>query len=254
MASGQLLLTGSASGVHTIQSAQATNQTLNLPTTTATDTLVAQATAAQGASRLQNKDLDDATTAIVDDGDTTKKLAFSTSGNTTGVTVTLAAQNATSQTMSLPITRQAETIAVKPQAVTTLSTPMNPTGTASATAVMMGLSVTNSALIITPQVTGRVHVTITGVVAQSTTADGAFWDIKMGTGAAPANGAATTGTSYGSQQSMTFLTGVLKVPFSITALVTGLTVGTAYWIDLDLARVTGGTATMTQVAVSAFEL
>jgi hypothetical protein len=205
-------------------------------------------------AQIGNKDFASATTTISDVSASSKAVKFSSSGATAATVLTLANAQATSQTLSFPVIRQAETIAVKPQVVTTLSTPLNPTGTSSATVVMMGLSNLNSALIITPQVTGRVLVQINGVIAQSTTADGAIFDIRMGTGTAPANGAAPSGTVYGGQMSMTFLTGVLKVPFSITALVTGLTVGTAYWIDIDLARVTGGTATMTQVCVSAFEL
>jgi hypothetical protein len=52
---------------------------------------------------------------------------------------------------------------------------------------------------------------------------------------------------------MTFLTGLLSIPFSITALITGLTIGTAVWIDLSLGANTGGTATVTSVAVSVNE-
>jgi hypothetical protein len=185
---------------------------------------------------------------FADPTDTTKKIVSTNSGATTGTILTLAGQQATSQTLSYPIIRQAETLAVKPQVATTLSTPLNPTGTTSTAGVMMGL-----AQAITPQVTGRILVTVCGVVAQSTTADGATWQIRVGTGSAPANAAALTGTAYGSLQSMTF-TGVLKVPFSLTALVTGLTVGTAAWVDVSLAAVTAGTATMTSVACSVTEL
>jgi hypothetical protein len=142
----------------------------------------------------------------------------------------------------------------KEAVVTTLSTPMNPTGTTNTTGLMMGLSNTNSALILTPIMTGRIFITICGVVANTTTADGAKWQIRAGTGAAPANAAALTGTAYGSLQQMTFLTGVLSAPFSCTALITGLAVGTAVWLDISLGANTAGTATMTSVAVSAFEV
>ena len=137
----------------------------------------------------------------------------------------------------------------KAASVGTLSTPLNPTGTTNTTGLMMGLNQT-----MTPVKSGNVLVTICGVVANSTTADGATWQIRAGTGGAPANAAALTGTAYGSLQAMTYLTGVLKVPFSVTALITGLTIGTAIWIDMSLAAVTGGTATATSVAVSAVEV
>src|SRR6266851_687392 len=45
-----------------------------------------------------------------------------------------------------------------------------------------------------------------------------------------------------------------KIPFSVQAVVTGLTVGTAYWVDVGLAAVTGGTASIATVSVSALEL
>lgn len=125
----------------------------------------------------------------------------------------------------------------------------SPSGIANTGGLMLGLNT-----MITPVYTGRVLITICGVVAQSTTADGAFWHIRTGTGSAPANGAALIGTQQGGQQSMTFLTGVLKVPFSISVIQTGLMLATAIWVDLVLGTVTGGTATMTQVEVSAVEI
>src|SRR5271157_655935 len=83
---------------------------------------------------------------------------------------------------------------------TTLSTPLNPSGTTNTTGLMMGLNQT-----MTPVKSGNVLVTICGVVANSTTADGATVQIRAGTGAAPTNAAALTGTAYGSLQTMTFL-------------------------------------------------
>jgi hypothetical protein len=44
------------------------------------------------------------------------------------------------------------------------------------------------------------------------------------------------------------------VPFTCVALLTGLTVGTAIWIDLALAAITSGTATVYDLCVCAFEL
>lgn len=58
--------------------------------------------AEQGASRLQNKDLDAATTKIVDGTDTTKKIGFQASGASTSTTLTLAEAQTTSQTLNVP--------------------------------------------------------------------------------------------------------------------------------------------------------
>jgi hypothetical protein len=131
----------------------------------------------------------------------------------------------------------------------------SPTGTTSATGVMLGLSNTAAANIITPAKTGRVLIMINGVVTNSAAGDGAFWHIRTGTGAAPANGAAPSGTQSGGQQSFTETAISLTVsPFAIQAIVTGLALATPVWIDLVLGRLTGGTATMTQVNTSAIEV
>lgn len=151
-------------------------------------------------------------------------------------------------TLTIPSIRQAETVAIRPQIYTTLSTVKNPVGTGNTSGLMMGL-----AGAITPQVTGNIRVTICGVIS-NTTGNGSKVEIRMGTGGAPSNAGALTGAVYGSQQAFTSLTGVLQAPFCLSVIVTGLTVGTAYWIDVDLAAVTGGTALLTSVAIDAFEL
>lgn len=55
----------------------------------------------QGSNRLQNKDLDDASTKIVDTSDTTKKIAFD-AGGTTATTTTIAAAQTANRTVTLP--------------------------------------------------------------------------------------------------------------------------------------------------------
>lgn len=140
-------------------------------------------------------------------------------------------------------------IPVAAQTAVLQDTPANPTGTTSTTLVMMGLAES-----FTPVFSTRMEISICGNIAQSTTADGAGVQLSYGTGTAPANAAAVTGTQVGSLTTMTFLTGVLLVPFSLTAIVTGLTAGTAYWVDLALKAVTGGTASVTNLSVSVCEL
>jgi hypothetical protein len=129
------------------------------------------------------------------------------------------------------------------------SQPANPSGTTSTTMVMMGLAVP-----FTPQGSGRLLVIISGDVTQSTTADGAKWQLSIGTGVAPVNGAALTGTQFGSNPTMTFLTGVLTVPFSSQAISAAQVQGTAVWIDIALAAITAGTASMSNLSVSVVEL
>lgn len=124
-----------------------------------------------------------------------------------------------------------------------------PTGTASATAVMMGLAGS-----ITPRVTGTVLFTVSGQMANTTVNDGATVDLRTGTGAAPTNGTAVTGTQRGVSQTMTSLTAAQRSGFSISFPVTGLTLGTAVWYDVSLLAVTAGTANVFGVTASAVEV
>ena len=147
-----------------------------------------------------------------------------------------------------------------PSPATTTSTPSNPTGTTSTTAVMMGLAGS-----LTPQVTGRVLLILSGDISNNTTADGVTVQLSYGTGTAPTNGAALTGTQIGGIVSFTALTGVLTVPFCVTALIIGLSVpsinslgattaSTAYWLDAAVKAVTAGTASISNLDLVAIEL
>jgi hypothetical protein len=156
--------------------------------------------------------------------------------------------------VALDSTGTSRTTDFRSPVATTLSTPLNPTGFNRCTAgFMLGLGTTQT---ITPNSTGRVHATICGVISDGTTVnhDTAI-RLYMGSGVAPANKAAITGTAYGADQTQFCITGVTSWPFSVSALVTGLTNGTAYWIDgRVIADSTLVFATCTQVAVSAFEV
>ena len=123
-----------------------------------------------------------------------------------------------------------------------------PTGTASTTAVMGGLSFT-----LTPTQTGRVLFICSGQMANSTINDGVTVDLRYGTGGAPANGAAVSGTLVGIAQTSTSLVAASKSGFCISGVITGLTVGTAYWFDFSQLAVTAGTATVTGVSASVVE-
>lgn len=129
------------------------------------------------------------------------------------------------------------------------STPADPTGTTNTTGLMMGLAGS-----FTPAVTGRVLITISGDVQNNTNGDGAKFQIRYGTGAAPANAAALTGTAVGGLVNMLVAAANQRLPFSLNAIVTGLTVGTAYWLDIGLAAVTGGTAAAKNISISVVEI
>lgn len=132
---------------------------------------------------------------------------------------------------------------------TAQSTPSNPTGTTDLTGKMMGL-----AGAITPTSTGKVLINISGTSSNDTLLDGASMQIRTGTGTAPANGAALTGTAQGGKvRSNTAVSGEL-IPFALNAIVTGLTLNTAVWIDVGLAAITGGTASISDISISVHEL
>lgn len=131
--------------------------------------------------------------------------------------------------------------------------PANPAPTSSTTEVMMGLGSTCS---YTPASTGRVLVivglfatTATGLV--SITAGGRF-----GTGTAPANGAAVTGTAFGPVADPAIRAPAIGqfggMPFSA---VLSLTAGTTYWFDLAVSTANASdAASVANVTVSIAEL
>jgi hypothetical protein len=138
-----------------------------------------------------------------------------------------------------------------PHSATSVSTPANPTGTTNTTGsgVMMGLSGS-----FTPVNSGNFIITITGDMQNSTTGDAAKAQARYGTGTAPTNAAALTGTACGSQPN-SMATGAPHIfPLTLTCLVTGATVNTAYWIDASVVAVTGGTASIADLTITAFEL
>lgn len=131
--------------------------------------------------------------------------------------------------------------------------PSDPTGTTSSAGVMMGLSGS-----ITPHKSGKIQIIVSGNIANNTSGDGAQTQIRYGTGTAPTNGAALTGTTAGALAKIVNSLLALLVPgsgnFTCNAIVSGLTLGTTYWVDLSLARITGGTATISGISISIIEL
>lgn len=129
------------------------------------------------------------------------------------------------------------------------TTAATPTGTTSATAVMMGVAGS-----ITPTRGTKIVVMVSGQMANNTVNAGVTVDLRFGTGAAPANGVAVTGALVGIAQTATSLVAAQRSGFCVLGKVTGLSVGTAYWLDLSLLAVTAGTASVTGVSVTAWEV
>jgi hypothetical protein len=137
-------------------------------------------------------------------------------------------------------------------AIVTQFSPANPTATASASFVLMGLG---STVTYTPVRSGKVKVTAVLTIANDTALDGASAELRFGTGSAPANGAADSGTKIGNSTAV-YTNPAAAAPDSKTLIgyITGLTLSTAVWFDAALKRVTGGNAALTAITFLIEEL
>ena len=114
---------------------------------------------------------------------------------------------------------------------------------------MLGIGSTAT---ITPAATGRVMITVSGDDTDNGTAAIEHIQLLYGTGTAPSNGAAQSGTAAGNSiQSKT--TAGYPTPFSITWVATGLTLSTAYWIDLSIYNSAAGSTVVQDLSVTAVE-
>ena len=106
---------------------------------------------------------------------------------------------------------------------------------------MAGLGSDPAAILIRPYVSGTIEITILGVIT-NTSAAGSEVDITItiGSGTPPTFGHVPIGTDVGVVLKPFIGTaGTTHSPFSIKAIATGLTIGTAYWVDLHITRITG---------------
>ena len=138
-----------------------------------------------------------------------------------------------------------------------------PSGAADATGLMMGLGIQTGPWALTPQVTGRVLIMISGSMGTASTGETCGVTLYYGTGTAPSNGAAITGTAIGTILTFVTLTNMLRSPFAAHAIVTGLSVpsidangqtraATPVWFDV-AAKASAGTVTLTLLNLTAFE-
>lgn len=116
---------------------------------------------------------------------------------------------------------------------------------------------------ITPTTSGNILVTINGYVTSTVTTvnTGVKLQLAYGTGTAPTSNAAATGTVVGSNPTIATLdvaataAADVNIPFSVSGVITGLTVGTTYWLDLQAEAVTTVSADpLKNVNISAVEM
>lgn len=115
---------------------------------------------------------------------------------------------------------------------TVQATPANPTGTASTSQVMMGVGGTCK---LTPVYSGRIKLDFHIGVANGAVANASTMTAKFGTGVAPANGVAVTGTSVGTNMVVSSPGASFQANAVVGGIITGLTPGTAYWFDVALS-------------------
>ena len=125
---------------------------------------------------------------------------------------------------------------VSPSAAPAAFHPSSPTGTSSTTLVMMGLGATCT---YTPIGTGKVLVNVAAYATIATAPTGIVVGGRYGTGTAPNNGDAVTGTRFGpagdpGMRSSASTGNANSVAAPFTDVLT-LTPGTTYWFDLAVA-------------------
>ena len=113
----------------------------------------------------------------------------------------------------------------------------NQTVTSSAT--MAGLS-----LVFTPTINAR-HYFNVDMTVDTTGAGVATAAIRYGTGTPPAPGSGLTGTAVSSS---TTIASNQAVGLSLSGLITGIVPGTAYWLDLAVSSLSGGSVVITNAA------
>jgi len=130
-----------------------------------------------------------------------------------------------------------------------------PAGVVSTTGLMAGMG---STVAVTPLKTGRFYVHVSGMLQNSVANQNVTAQLYYGTGAAPAASGAIAGTlATGAAAQYPLLATVAnaQVPFGFGTIISGLTVGTAYWLDLALSNGGGsGTAFVTGVKFSIIEI
>ena len=133
--------------------------------------------------------------------------------------------------------------------VSVAASPASPAGTTSTQPVMTGLGIS-----LTPKSSGTVLIIVGGSASNDTSSDGYSVQIRYGTGSAPGNGAVLAGRPAGSVAQQNSVSGGSQNGFTLIGLVVGLAAGVSIWIDLSLAAVTAGTASLSQLSIAAVEI
>lgn len=115
---------------------------------------------------------------------------------------------------------------------------------------------------ITPKRSGNVAILMSGTIIDASSVaanDGIIYQISYGTGTAPTSNAALAGTQAGIAQEYTApataIAADVNIPFCVAVIVSGLTVGTKYWLDLAQKAISNANQySFGNVSITAFEL
>lgn len=127
---------------------------------------------------------------------------------------------------------------------------LTPTGTNSATGLMMGMGTTCH---ITPTFSGRIRFQFTGAIQNPSVSSTANAKAYFGTGTAPTNGAAITGTQVGAPAGGTTPVASGNTSFAVGGVTVTGVVGTAMWFDVALNTNGAGVAFIVAASCDAFE-
>lgn len=163
-------------------------------------------------------------------------------GQLAGLTLTGAAGSSSSALSALG--------AAAVQAASAVFKPSNPAAVNSTSYLMLG---TGSTCTYTPAGSGKVLVTITCGFYTATSASTAFIKGAFGTGTAPVNGAADTGSLIGVSQQYRAASNSVPIPLAITDRLS-LTPATTYWFDLAAASDGTNAATVKAIIMTFVEL
>lgn len=129
------------------------------------------------------------------------------------------------------------------------------TATASIAGVMLGLGKTSPSWVLTPVASGVIMAGAHGYAANDTTNDGLKIALAYGTGTAPTWGGGFTGaTMTFNQKANSGAGGGTNFPIALSGIARNLAVGTTYWFDLWVAAITGGSVSVSELSLAAYEL
>lgn len=138
------------------------------------------------------------------------------------------------------------------------ASPSNPTSTSSGTTVMMGLGKDQAGsgahpCTLTPVYSGRIRVQFVFEAESGASGNTFSFKLMYGTGTAPSNGAASTGTQVGQTRIPIQNTGNDNATTCLSGIITGLTAGTTYWFDIGAATNGTNSVLLLNVNCEAFE-